>query len=113
MRQNIDPIKLKASAEHLEWVLGQYPNEDEVVALHQALRPLIEAAKAQEILEPVEHIPGSYNFGDGRYIPYKSPDVGGAYAQFSIELEGGLTSKDIDRLARMQKIRNARMQGGD
>jgi hypothetical protein len=31
MTQAIDPVKLKAAAEHLEWVLRQYPNKPAVV----------------------------------------------------------------------------------
>jgi hypothetical protein len=27
MTQAIDPIKVKAAAEHLEWILNQYPDE--------------------------------------------------------------------------------------
>ena len=32
MTQTIDPIKLKAAAEHLEWVLKQYPYSGDVQA---------------------------------------------------------------------------------
>jgi hypothetical protein len=30
MTQQIDPVKLKAAAEHLEWVCQQYPDNDDV-----------------------------------------------------------------------------------
>ena len=41
MTQIIDPIKLKAAAEHLEWVLQQYPDSEDVQSLLQALQPLM------------------------------------------------------------------------
>ncbi|HET6433828.1 hypothetical protein [Dyella sp.] len=96
MTQTIDPIKLKAAAEHLEWVLQQYPESEEVQGLLRALSPLIEDAKAQRVLEPIERrkVPGAYNFGDGVYIPYQDPSVDEAYVAFSIEIRGGLTEQE-------------------
>jgi hypothetical protein len=107
MIQSIDPVKLKASAENLEWVLKQYPDSEDVQSLLRSLTPLIEDAKAGRVSEPVDgtKIPGSWNFGDGRYIPYKNPSIGGAYADFVIEMEGGLTEQDKRRLARMDAMR--------
>ncbi len=107
MTQSIDPIKLKAAAEHLEWVLKQYPESEDVQSLLRALTPLIEDARAGRVWEPVERIPGEYNHADGRYIPHKDPDVGDAYAAFAIEMEGGLTEEDQQRLARMDAMRKA------
>ncbi|MEO6926786.1 MAG: hypothetical protein ABI129_08950 [Rhodanobacter sp.] len=97
MTQPIDPIKLKAAAEHLEWVLRQYPDNEDVRGLLQVLLPLIEEAKDGKVLESVKSadIPGVYNFGDGVYVPYRNPDVGGAYADFLTQMDGGPT--DIDR----------------
>ena len=96
MTQTIDPIKLKAAAEHLEWVLKQYPDSDDVQSLLRSLTPLIDDAKAGRVIEPVDRkkIPGAYNFGDGVYQSYRHPDVGAAYADFRIEMAGGLTKKE-------------------
>lgn len=112
MNQTIDPIKLKAAAEHLEWVLKQYPDNEDVQALLSGLTPLIEDAKASRVLQPLERIPFEYNFSDGVYIPYKHPSVGAAYAAFAIEMGGGLTEEDEQRIARMQAIREARKAEG-
>ena len=30
MTQTIEPVKLKVAAEHLEWVLKQYPDSEDV-----------------------------------------------------------------------------------
>ena len=92
MNQAIDPIKLKAAAEHLEWVLQQYPESKDVKDLLSALAPLIEDAKTGRLTQPVESmmkVPGAYNFSDGLYVPFRSPDVGEAYARFVTEMEGG------------------------
>lgn len=63
MTQAIDPIKLKAAAEHLEWVLRQYPDSEDVQSLLRSLTPLIEDAKAGRVLEPLDgiKIPGAWN----------------------------------------------------
>lgn len=68
MTQAIDPVKLKAAAEHPEWVLKQYPNSEDVQSLLCTLTPLIEDAKAGWVLVPVNgaDLPGAWNFGDGR-----------------------------------------------
>ena len=75
MTQAIDPVKLKVSAERLELVLKQYPDSEDVQSLLRALTPLIGDAKAGRVVEPVDSmkIPGAWNFGDGRYIPYEDP----------------------------------------
>lgn len=107
MTQTIDPAKLKAAAEHLEWVLKQYPDSDDVQSLLRSLTPLIENAKAERVLEPMDSmkVPGAWNFGDGRYIPHTNPSVDNAYAEFSIELRGGLTEEDKQRIARLDAMR--------
>src|SRR3546814_3929079 len=91
MTQAIDPIKLKAAAEHLEWVLKQYPDSEDVQGLLHALLPMLEEAKAMMVKEPVERrsIPGGYNFGEGLYAPYGDPNVEEAYVGFSTEMRGG------------------------
>lgn len=99
MAQTINPEKLKAAAEHLEWVLRQYPDSEDVQALLAGLTPLIEDAREGRITVPVEKIPFEYSFSDGLYIPYKHPNVGAAYAAFAIEMGGGLTEQDKARLA--------------
>ncbi len=100
MAQTIDQANLKAAAEHLEWVLRQYPDNEDVQALLRGLLPLIEEAKAGRVREPVERIPFEYNFADGMYVPYKDPSVGGAYADFATEMRGGTTGKEKQLLAR-------------
>ncbi|MBS0201025.1 MAG: hypothetical protein JSR70_11295 [Proteobacteria bacterium] len=110
MTGTIDVAKLKAAAEHLEWVLGQYLDNEDVQGLLHALLPLIEQAKAGRIVEPAESmqdIPGAYNFSDGRYAPYKSPDVGEAYAIFVSEMEGGLTEEEKQLFSDIDEIRRS------
>lgn len=113
MNQAIDPVKLKAAAEHLEWVLKQYSDSEDVQSLLRSLTPMIEDAKAGRVLEPVDSmkIPGAWNFGDGRYIPYDNPSVDEAYVDFSVAMRGGLTEQDEQRIARMDAMRKAMMQG--
>jgi len=107
MAQTINPVKLKAAAEHLEWVLQQYPGSEEVQSLLRSLAPLIEDAKQGRILEPVDDmkIPGAYNFSDGRYIPYKSPSVGSAYSDFAAEMRGGWTQEERQLVAHLEAMR--------
>ena len=113
MTQTIDPVKLKASAEHLEWALKQYPDSDDVQGLLHALGPLIENAKAGKVLVPVDRgeIPCGHNFADGIYRPYANPNVDEAYVMFSTELRGGLTEQDKQRHARMEAMRSPDKRG--
>ena len=106
MTQTINPDKLKAAAEHLEWVLNQYPNETVVQGLHRALLPQIEDAKAERVLEPVSRkdIPGRYNFGDGIYRLYENPNVENAYVDFVREMRGGLTEQEKSLISDTQAI---------
>lgn len=112
MTQQIDPARLRSAAEHLEWVLNQYPDNADVKGLQDALTALIEDAKAGRVLNVVDgmRIPGAYNFADGRYIPYRNPNVGDAYTCFVNEMEGGLTDEDKERIARLDAMRKARME---
>lgn len=114
MAQTIDPMRLKAAAEHLEWVLQQYPDNDDVQGMLSALRPLIEDAKHGRVLTPLEFqsVPCSWNFADGRYIPYRNPNVDNAYCDFATELEGGLTERDRLRIARLDAVRRAMLDSG-
>lgn len=109
MTQAIDPVKLKAAAEHLEWVLQQYPENEDVQGLLHTLQPLIEDAKAGHIKVPVDsgEVPGAYNFSDGIYIPFKQPSVEEAYTDFRRELKGGLTEQDRRIIARIVAIQES------
>lgn len=107
MTQAIDPVKLKAAAEHLEWVLQQYPDNDDVQGLHRALAPLIKAAKAGEIRQPMDrmNVPGAWNFSDGRYVPYQNPSVDSAYSDFATEMRGGRTEEERQLIADLEAKR--------
>ncbi len=109
MTQSIDTIKLKAAAEHLELVLNQYPNSEEVQGLLESLTPLIVDAKASIIREPLnrEDVPGAYNFGDGVYVAYAKPSVDDAYTNFRIELRGGLTEQEKRIASRLKAASSA------
>ncbi|HEX7348088.1 MAG TPA: hypothetical protein VF264_00365 [Rhodanobacteraceae bacterium] len=113
MTQAIDPEKLKAAAEHLEWVLQQYPDNDDVQGLLRALAPLIRDSETGTVLEPVKlmDIPGAYNNGDGLYAPYKDPDVGAAYARFVTEIGGGISKQAERQLARLDAMLSALREG--
>lgn len=113
MAQTIDPLKLKAAAEHLEWVLEQYPDSDDVQSLLRSLTPLIGDAKAGRVLTPVDRmkIPGAWTFADGRYIPYDNPNVDSAYVAFSIEMRGGLSEDEKEINARIDAMRRAMNEG--
>ena len=115
MPQTIDPVKLKAAAEHLEWACQQYPDVEAVQALHQALRPMIEDAKAGRVLVPVadrHDIPARWAVSaEGLYRDYLDPDIEGAYVAFAIEMEGGLTEQDKRILADMEVQRDAILKG--
>jgi hypothetical protein len=102
--QKIDPIKLKAAAERLEWVCQQYPGEAAVQSLYQGLRSLIEDAKAGRVLVPVadrQDIPSRWAVSaEGLYRDYENPSIESAYVAFAIEMEGGLTEQDKRILAK-------------
>ena len=106
MSQAIDPIRLKAAAEHLEWVLQQYPEDEEARGLLHALRPLIDAAVSGDVSSPMDRrdIPGAYNFANGAYTAFKDPNLEDAYVAFSIELRGGLTEQEQNILARIGRL---------
>ena len=112
MTQKIDPVKLKAAAEHLEWVCQQYPDNDDVQGLYRGLQTMIEEAKAGKISAPIERVPFWYQHSDNAYIPYKEPSVGGAYARFANEMEGGLTEQDKRIHASIVAMAKAMIEGG-
>lgn len=107
MTKTIDPDKLKAAAEHLEWVLSRYPDSDDVQGLLHALLPLIEDAKAERVHEALvrQDIPCSYNFANGVYRPYTDPNVDEAYVRFSIEIRGGLSEKEKLNILQLEEMR--------
>ncbi|MBT9550141.1 MAG: hypothetical protein IV088_04770 [Hydrogenophaga sp.] len=115
MTQKIDPIKLKATAEHLEWVCQQYPNEERVQGLLESMRSLIDAAKTGKVAQPFadEHrFPAQWAvFSEGLYRDYRDPNVEGAYGDFTDELRGGLTEQDLRIHADMEAQRAAILKG--
>ena len=114
MTQQIDPVKLKAAAEHLEWVCQQYPNDEKVQGLYRGLLPMIEDAKAGLVTEPVEKfVPFSWAVSaEGVYRDYKNPNVEGAYVKFSIEMEGGLSDAGKRIIAKIEAMNKAAAEGG-
>lgn len=113
MTQKIDPVKLKAAAEHFEWVLNQYPNEPVVQDMLDGLSRLIEDAKNGRVKVPVGRIPFGYQFSDYVYWEFKEPNVECAYVRFCVEMEGGHTEqgqKAIEYIASYQESK--REEGG-
>lgn len=113
MTQAIDPVKLKAAAEHLEWVLQQYPNNSDVQGLLQSLTPLIEDAKAGRVLVPVDKVPCAYNFADGMYVPYDKPSIEDAYYEFAAQLRGGRDEQELRIIAAVEADRRAKNATGE
>lgn len=114
MTQKIDPIKLKTAAEHLEWVLRQYPDDAEAQRMLHGLMPLIDAAKLGEIERTLDMQDVPYNWAvnsEGLYDDFRSPSVRGAYVDFQIELGGGLTERDERINARIAAMK-ASLTGG-
>ncbi|MGL4768475.1 MAG: hypothetical protein ACRCV6_10430 [Formosimonas sp.] len=113
MTQQIDPVKLKAAAEHLEWACQQYPNDEKVQGLYRGLLSMIEDAKAGRVLESVEEFtPFSWVVSaEGLYDDYKNPSIGSAYVDFATEMEGGLTEQDKRIIANMELQRKAILEG--
>ena len=107
MTQAIDSIKLKVAAEHLEWVLRQYPDNEDVQNLLHSLTSLIEDAKAGRVVVPIDRrdVPSAWSVSDGRYIPYNNPSVDGAYYDFAAELRGGRTEEERQLTIRLEAMR--------
>lgn len=115
MTQKIDPTKLKAAAERLEWVCQQYPNEESVQHVLKVMQPMIDDAKAGRILEP---IPDRFDLpfrwamsAEGLFRDFAEPDLEGAYVDFGIELEGGLSEQEMRIHADMEAQREAILKG--
>lgn len=109
MTQTIDPFKLKAAAEHLEWACQQYPDVEGVQALLHDLMPMIEDAKAGKVLEPITDWYGMpYRWamsGERLFDAYKEPNIETAYGSFADEMAGGLTEDDKEIDAIIESIR--------
>ncbi len=112
MTQQIDPVKLKAAAEHLEWVCQQYPNDEKVQGLYNGLLPMIEEAKAGRVIEPVadrQDVPYQWAVNvEGLYDSYLQPSVRGAYVGFSTEMKGGPTDTEKEIYSYLDELRAAK-----
>lgn len=106
MSESVEPIKLRAAAEHLEWVLNQYPDSDDLQSLLRALAPLMEDVKAGRVVASVvsADVPGSWNFGDGRYMSYENPNVDAAYSAFADEMGGGRSDEQNESIAELDAM---------
>jgi hypothetical protein len=112
MTQTIDPVKLKAAAEHLEWVCQQYPNNEDVQGLYQGLLPMIEDAKAGRVLESVDWqaVPFKREVSGERYFDgYRNPSIESAYVQFSIQMEGGQSELEKQLIAKFSAMEIAEL----
>lgn len=108
MTQSIDQVRLRASAEHLERVLGHYAEYPQVQGLRDTLAPLIANAKAGRIREPLElrEIPGGWHLAEGTFRDLRDPSVEGAYGDFATELQGGWSDRAkaiLEKMARMRR----------
>jgi hypothetical protein len=104
VNQTIDVLELQAAAEHLEWVLRQYPDSEDVQSLLNGLLPLIEDAKAGRVSAPVGSIPFAYSFADGSYISYREPDVESAYYEFAAQMRGGRSEQEKNIMAQIKAM---------
>lgn len=105
MTQSINQVRLRAAAEHLEWVLGHYADHAQAQGLRDALAALIDDAKAGRIREPLSlrHIPGGWHLAEGTFRDLRDPSVEQAYGELSTELQGGWSDQEkrlLDRMAR-------------
>lgn len=112
MTQSINAEKLKAAAEHLEWVLNQYSESEDARKLLDAMSALINEAKAGTIVLPTERIPCSHLIAEGIYREFDNPSIESAYYSFSTEMRGGQTKREIERQARMEAAWQA-IKGND
>ncbi len=86
-------IELRKAAENLEDILK---NEETIPPslkrLVDALRPIINRAKSMEISAPIDEneIPGFYQYNEGMMRDFRKFEH--AYAEFRIQLSGGLSS---------------------
>ena len=106
--QSIDKSCLRSVAEHLEQVLGHYPNHPQVQGLLAVLAPLIADAKAGVIREPLDlrDIPGGWHLAEGTFRDLLDPDVESAYGEFATALQGGWSDREkaiLEKMARMRR----------
>jgi len=83
-------FKIKELAIRLEQELIAHSKIDpESIGLHSDLKPLLEAAKAEKILAPLEtrDVPGRYRFTERNLQQYE--ELEDAFAKFAIEVTGG------------------------
>ena len=114
MTQQIDPVKLKAAAEHLEWVCQQYPDNEDVQYMLNKLLPIIQDAKAGKITEIMNMKDVPFNWAvnsEGLYNKYRNPDIPNAYIQLQTELEGGLSDEDKEINVIIEGIKKQRIVG--
>lgn len=108
MTQSVDVARLRAAAEHLERVLGQYPDHSQVQGLLDALRPLIADAKGGLVRASLDlrDIPGGWHLAEGTFRDLRDPNVESAYGDFSTELQGGWSDREkaiLEKMARMRR----------
>lgn len=107
MTQSIDQGRLRAAAEHLEWVFDQYRDHPDVQGLAEILGGLIADAKAGRIEHPVSRrdVPGGWHVAEGTFRDLRDPSVEGAYGKFAAELRGGRSDREKALLAKMALMR--------
>jgi len=101
--QSIDESCLRSAAEHLEQVLGHYPNHPQVHGLLEALALLSADEKAGIIREPLDRrdIPGGRHRADGTFRDLRKPNVESAFGEFATALRGGRTDREKGLLRKM------------
>lgn len=106
MEQSIDRDRLRAAADRFESVAAQYPDNDAVQGLLEALRPLLDAAKTGQIIEPMDlrAIPGGWHLAEGTFRDLRDPNVEQAYGTLSTELQGGWSDQEKRLLARIAQM---------
>lgn len=104
MTQSIDQARLRAAAEHLDWVLSCYPDDEDVKRLRGGFASLIEQAKAGLITEPRDRseFPARYALAEGTYADLENPSVEEALVAFSIDLRGGLAEREKRLVAELE-----------
>lgn len=111
MAQAIDKAQLRAAAEHLDWVLSCYPDQEKVQNLRASFTPLIERAKSGLITEPQDRddFPARWALAERVYADFESPSVEEALVAFSVELRGAPTDREKRLIAELE----TRWQTGD
>lgn len=108
MSHAVDSDRLKAAADHLEWVLLQYPHNELLQNMLHGLERLIRNASAGAIRDAVDMQDVPFNWAvnsEGLYDAFDNPSVRNAFVAFQIELEGGLNEQDKEINARIVALR--------